>query len=65
MIEQLREVFGTAIGENEPYLTGKPREYYCEEHGVIMGAVVYDPYDCPEYICAECGEKLSYNKLEE
>lgn len=62
-ITALKEQFGTDLGNGEYHLHGKPREYVCSEHGVQVIALVYDPYDAPNYICTECGEKLSYNKL--
>lgn len=64
ILEALSEQFGIDINRDEPYLSGKPREYYCDEHGTLFGAVVHDPYDCPSYVCPECGETLSYNKLD-
>jgi len=60
----LEEEFGATVEGAEPYLVGKPGEYVCDEHGVQVLAVVYDPYDAPSYICKECGERLSMNKLE-
>jgi transcription initiation factor IIE alpha subunit len=46
-----------------PRLTGKPRRYYCDEHGTRMAAEVYDPYDVPSFVCSECGESLEFERL--
>jgi len=62
-IDALKEEFGIDLGDGNIHLTGKPREYVCEEHGVQVLAMVYDPYDAPSYICVECGERLTSNKL--
>jgi len=62
-IAALEEEFGTDLGNGEMYLMGKPREYSCPEHGVQMIALVYDPYDAPDYICVECGERLEGEEL--
>lgn len=64
-IAALKEEFGTDLGNGYMHLTGKPREYLCPEHGVQVVALVYDPYDAPDYICVDCGERLSLNKLSE
>jgi len=58
----LQEEFGIKIGEGT-HLTGKPRRYYCNEHGTIYAALVHDPYDAPETICPTCHKKLKYESL--
>lgn len=63
LLDALKEQFAIEIGD-EKHLPGKPREYYCDEHGTIVAAVVYDPYDAPSYICPDCHKKLSMRELE-
>jgi hypothetical protein len=61
-IEQLKEASGI---EHLDYLIGKPREYYCEEHGVLFSCIVHDPYDIPVFVCPDCGEQPEYRKVTE
>ena len=63
LLVALESEFGTEIGD-DIFLTGKPREYYCEEHGTIVAALVYDPYDAPSYICPDCHKRLDHRKLD-
>jgi len=60
-LAKLKEQFGTKVGDME-YL-GEPRKYNCEEHGVQVIALVYDPYDVPSFVCSECGESLEFERL--
>lgn len=64
LLTALEQEYGTEISEDEIYLAGKPREYYCDEHGTIVAAVVHDPYDAPSYICPDCHKRLSYRSLD-